>query len=125
MDKENLLILKQNILKSGSLEVKIESADVWAYNWIAYQFYKLADKEEITIHIKAKKSKHSIDGTILIIFIPIATEIGRGVINNITDRAIDNAIDRVIDKIWNTAKRWKEKRKQTSLKIFIQDDEVK
>lgn len=94
------------------LNVRIINADTWASGWITFYLYGLVDKEWID-HLEIKnvsKSKHSIE---LEISIYLAGYFG--------GRVLDVPVDMVIGKIKRILHRWKEKRKQTTLEIFIND----
>lgn len=97
---------------SKVLNVRIENADTWASCWITFELYKLVDKELID-HFKIEnvsKSKHSIELEILIYIVGYA----KGRVEDVT-------VDMIIAKIRRILQKWKDKRKQTTLEMFIDD----
>ena len=91
----------------GHHTIRIENIDIWNAMWITYFFYRLIDRKEIeSVEIKKiKKAEGSIDLIIEMFIGYCATK----------------TVDYLLRKIYRKLIAWKEKRNQTTLKIFMDD----
>lgn len=100
---------------SKIINIRIENADIWASGWITYSLYRLVDKGWIR-HLEIKrvsKSEHSIELEILA-FLE----------GYIASEMLDITIDKVKEEIKKILQRWKDKRRQTNLKMFLNDSPI-
>jgi len=97
------------------ISIRLENADIWTSMWITYYFYKLVDKKEIDkIEIrKVVKSRDSIELEIILFIIGIP---GTYVAHK--------GLDRLTPKIVDMLGRWKEKKRQTNLKMFMDNEQL-
>jgi hypothetical protein len=96
--------------KTKEMSIKIINADVWASTWITNYFYRNLDNE-ILERVELKnlaKSKDSIEFEIILAFLMA--------------KAMEMKIDK---RIYDYLKKWLNKRKQTTLEIYINNERLK
>jgi hypothetical protein len=93
--------------------IRIENADTWAAGWITHSLYRMVDRGDVdAIEIKkVKKSKASIE-------FEIAVFLSGYIAEKILDRTTESARERILAILH----RWREKRKQTNLRMYIDDE---
>jgi len=104
--------------KKHRIEIRIRNADPWAAGWITQYVYKMVDRKELEkmqiTHIK--KSEKSIELIITGVFIFLA--------GYIAGKVLDIPYNSTLKKLLRLLRRWKRKRRNMSLDIFIDGEPI-
>lgn len=101
--------------KKHRIEIRIRNADPWAAGWITQYVYKMVDRKELEkmqiTHIK--KSEKSI-GFFIVGFI----------VGYAMSKGLDIPYNSALKKLLRLLRRWKRKRRNMSLDIFIDGEPI-
>jgi len=104
--------------KKHSFKIKIKNADPWAAGWITHYLYKMVDKNEIRdMQItRIKKSEKSIE---LVIVGALTLLVGY-----FAGKGLDIPYNSAMGKILRLLARWKKKRRNMSLDVFLDEESI-
>lgn len=106
--------------KRQTHQIIIKNADIWTAGWITYYMYKFVDEGEIeSVKVEqVRKSEESID---LIIVFLVAKQIYDGV-KDVWE--VRKAIMKIEEKVKEMLRMWKERKAQTKLEMFFDNERI-
>lgn len=110
----------EDVRKTRQSEVRVTNADVWAAGWITYWFYKFLDDGEI-IELRVNRVARSPRSIDLNFLVTVSVFAGGYVAGKVLDLPWEYATAHIREMLV----RWKENRKQTDLRIFIDGEEIR